>query len=133
MIDKGIEMLIEDPRAESVRPITISPKHPYKMWCFIEKTEYIEPFLIGQFQSGTEPYNMGRNQLPVAYVQVGAMEVLRYKTLMKQRSMSGNRVRALLVCNPLYTVNIDTELDFMLAEVALQNILERETVSERYG
>src|SRR3989338_6485346 len=52
MIDKGIEMLIEDPRAESVRPITISPKHPYKMWCFIEKTEYIEPFLIGQFQSG---------------------------------------------------------------------------------
>jgi hypothetical protein len=56
------------------------------------------------------------------------MEVLRYRTLMEQRSMAGRIVRGLLVTDPLYTVNIDTELDFLLAEVALRRLLARRRV-----
>ena len=69
---------------------------------------------------------MGRNMLPKAFGQVGAMEILRTETVLRQRSMAGKKVLGLLVSDPLYTVNIDTELDFLVAELALRRLLERQ-------
>ena len=128
LIEQGIQLLLEDPQADSVRPVARSPKHPYKMWRWREGSEYLEPFLSSPPPELKEPANTGRDQLPPVYVQVGAMEVLRYRTLMEQRSMAGRIVRGLLVTDPLYTVNIDTELDFLLAEVALRRLLARRRV-----
>lgn len=126
LIEEGIQQLLADPQADSVRPITLSPKHPYKMWRWVDGSDYLQPFLPPASTGQPEPYNTGRDQLPTVYVQVGAMEALRYETVMVQRSMAGQRVRGLLVSDPLYTVNIDTELDFLLAELALKTLLARE-------
>ena len=126
LIEEGIRKLLAAPEADSVRPITVSPKHPYKMWRWLDGSEFIQPFLPSAPAGRTEPYNAGRSQLPPVYVQVGAMDVLRYETVMVQRSMAGRRVLGLLVADPLYTVNIDTELDFLLAELALKTLLARE-------
>ena len=126
LIDEGIRRLLADPKADSVRPITPSPKHPYKMWRWVDGTDDIQPFLPAASAGLAEPYNTGRGQLPPVYVQVGAMEVLRYQTVMVRRSMAGRRVLGFLVPDPLHTVNIDTELDFLLAELALKTLLTRE-------
>ncbi|HNW94245.1 MAG TPA: hypothetical protein PKM88_15165, partial [bacterium] len=72
--------------------------------------------------SFAEPFNMGRQQLPPVLVQVGAMEVLRYRTLMELHSMAGDCVLGLPIDDPLATVNIDTELDFIVAETAMQRM-----------
>lgn len=126
LIDEGIRKLLADPHADSVRPVTASPKHPHKMWRWLDGSGYLQPFLPAASAGQPEPYNMGRGQLPAVYVQVGAMEVLRYETVTVQRSMAGRWVLGLLVSDPLYTVNIDTELDFLLAEAALKTLLVRE-------
>jgi len=133
LIDEGIRKLLADPTADSVRPITPSPKHPHKMWRWVEGTDDIQPFLPAAPGGPAEPFNTGRGQLPPVYVQVGAMEVLRYETVMVRRSMAGRRVLGLLVPDPLHTVNIDTELDFLLAEVALKILLAREDHAPAVG
>ena len=133
LIDEGIDLLLADPKADSVRPVTLSPKHPYKMWRFVREGPYIEPFIPAQTTGLAEPYNLGRNMLPRVYVQVGAMEILWRKTLLEGHSLAGKTVRSLLVEDPLWTVNIDTELDFLLAEVALQAILKRQEIKQPVG
>ena len=126
LIDEGIRMLMEDPPADSVRPIASSPKHPYKMWRWKEDGRSIEPFIAVESTGLKEPYNLSRNILPQVYMQVGAMEVCRTKTLLADRSLAGKVVRGLLVSDLLYTVNIDSELDFLLAEAVLRQLLERQ-------
>ena len=123
LIDAGIERLLAQPEADSLRPVTPSPKHPFKMWRWGSEQPWIEPFIPAEKTGFSEPYNMGRNLLPPVLVQVGAMEVVRAQVVALQRCMAGRKILGLLVENPLWTVNIDTEMDFMLAEAALRELL----------
>lgn len=124
LIDRGIRMLEEEARADSVRPITPTPKHPFKMWQRDPATEWITPFLAPAQSGFAEPYNTGRNLLPSVYVQVGAMEAVRTPVVLEQRSMAGKNILGLRVEDPLLTVNIDSELDFLAAEAALRARME---------
>lgn len=120
LIDDGIAKLLADPSLDSVRAIASCPKHPFKMWRIRPDDGLIEPFFSAEISGFAEPFNMGRQQLPAVYLQVGVMEVLRRATLMEQRSMAGKRVAPLLVSNELHTVDIDGEVDFLVAEQALR-------------
>ena len=120
LIDRGIEMLLAERDADSLRPVTPSPKHPFKMWQWADGERWVTPFVPTEKTGFTEPYNMGRNLLPPVWVQVGAMEVVRSPVIVRQHSMAGQKILGLRVENPLWTVNIDTELDFLLAEQALR-------------
>ena len=125
-IDEGIGLLLEDPEADSVRPVTPTPKHPYKMWCWDPASPYVTPLMEPTGSGFAEPYNMGRSLLPKVYVQVGAMEAVRSRVVLETSSMAGKKIRGFLVSDPLHTVNIDTELDFLAAEAALKTLLEQE-------
>ena len=122
LIDAGIAKLLEDAATDSVRAVAVSPKHPFKMWKLRRDEDVIEPFFDRDITGFDEAFNMGRQQLPVPYLQVGVMEVLRYRTLIGMRSMAGKRVRPLIIENELHTIDIDTELDFTIAEMALKQL-----------
>lgn len=124
LIDEGISKLLARPDADSLRPVAPSPKHPFKMWRWAQGEGWLEPFLPAEQSNFTEPFNTGRNLLPPVLVQVGAMEAVRVPVILRQRRMAGKKILGLFVENPLWTVNIDTELDFLLAEAALGKLLE---------
>ena len=124
LIDEGIEKLLAQIDADSLRPVTPSPKHPFKMWRWTGEERWIEPFVPAEQTGLPEPFNTGRNLLPPVLVQVGALEAVRTPVILRQRRMAGKKILGLLVENPLWTVNIDTELDFLLAEAALAKLLE---------
>lgn len=118
-IDEGVRLLIENTEADSVRAVTPTPKTPYKMWVYANDGVSIKPLMSGQPSERSESFNMGREQLPQVFVQVGALEVLRYATLTEKKSMAGEKVLPLVIDNPWHTINIDTEIDFRLAEIAV--------------
>lgn len=118
-IDEGIEVLINTPEADSVRPISKTPKHPYKMWKISEDNRFIEPFLSKSFTKMDEPYNLPRQMLPEAYVHTGAMDIMRTLTILNKHSTSGDKV-AYFIMKPECSINIDEPIDFVLAELLLQ-------------
>jgi N-acylneuraminate cytidylyltransferase len=121
-IDQGIEMLLLNSDADSVRAIAPCHKHPYKMWKYESDRHYITPFLDYEFTGLKEGFNMGRQSLPEVYLQVGVMEVLRFNTLINKKSMAGENVLPLNILDEKYTIDIDTEVDFLLAEIILKQI-----------
>jgi CMP-N-acetylneuraminic acid synthetase len=123
LIDRGVEALLNRPDADSSRAVTLSPKHPFKMWRLNDGASTIAPFFPKSVSGFDEPFNMGRQQLPKAYVQVGALDVLRHETLMGDRSMAGKIVVPVIVENELQTIDVDSELDFLVAEQALKILL----------
>lgn len=116
-LDQGIKILINDSKADAVRPITKASKHPYKMWRI--KGDYIVSFLPKSFTKMNEPYNMPRQKLPKAYIHTGAMDVMRKDTILKLKSTSGRRLRYFFMDEDV-SVNIDSETDFLIAEAIMK-------------
>jgi CMP-N,N'-diacetyllegionaminic acid synthase len=113
-IEQGINLLVQNPSYDSVRPITESSKHPYKMWTI--KDGLLEPFLKEEFTWIKEAYNMPRQIFPEVFVQTGAMDVIRINTILKNRSTSWKDI-GFFRMESEDAVNIDSEVDFKFAEL----------------
>ena len=113
-IDKGIKLLIESD-ADAVRSVCPAPKHPCKMWRFVGKRIY--PFLPETI-CGKEAFNMNRQQLPPVFVQNGSVDIIKWETIMIKNSMTGEYIVGMLM-DEKDSVNIDTEIDFLLAEILI--------------
>ncbi len=114
MLDEAIAILRADPAADCVRGVTIPKQTPYKMWrdgqdgCLL-------PLMETEF---AEPYNMPRQYLPNSYWQTGHVDVIRTTTITHKHSLTGTRVRPIMV-DVNFCVDIDTLVDFDLAEEAI--------------
>ena len=116
-IDEGVRMLINaGDGLDSVRPITESPKHPYKMWTI--NGNQIEPFAKTISHGLGEPWNLPRQKLPKVYVHTGAMDIFWRRTLEEKKSTSGSNV-GYFIMTPEDSVNIDSYIDFKLAEILM--------------
>jgi N-acylneuraminate cytidylyltransferase len=76
----------------------------------------LRPLMEGEF---AEPYNMPRQKLPRTYWQTGHVDVIRATTITEKHSLTGTRVRPLLI-DVNNCVDIDSLVDFDLAEDAIR-------------
>ena len=108
-IDNMIELLVNNPTADSVRCIVPSKEIAYKMWRKSED-ERIQPLL----SDIKEAYNMPRQALPKIYYQNACIDVIRASVITEKNSMSGSHI---LGYEMPHNFDIDTEKDF--ADAAL--------------
>ncbi|MCJ7824911.1 MAG: acylneuraminate cytidylyltransferase, partial [Anaerolineales bacterium] len=110
-VDSALDIILENPKAHSVRGVIPSGQNPYKMWK-IDPQGRLLPLIAGEFE---EPYNMPRQQLPQSYWQTGHIDVIRASTILEKESMSGDNILPLIM-DPRYAVDIDTADDHQPAE-----------------
>lgn len=122
-IDRGIETLLAHPEADSSRAICESPKHPYKMWNVPTSGPYLESFLSKSFTGFVDAHNLPRQLFPKVYIHTGAVDVVRPRTILEQKSSSGKQC-AYFFMAPECSVNIDHHLDFDFAEFLMQRRLQ---------
>jgi len=115
-IDKGIELLIENPEADSVRSVSTPSQNPFKMWRIVH--DYLQPVLGS---SSDELYNAPGQSLPAVYWQNGYVDIARYDTIMAKNSMTGQKILP-LVMDDAYPVDIDSLIDFEVAEMFMQKL-----------
>jgi CMP-N,N'-diacetyllegionaminic acid synthase len=118
-IDESIDLLLSDPEADAVRPITEAPKHPYKMWRVNKDSPYLESFLPESFTNIKDAHNLPRQIFPVAYVHTGALDAMRPHTIRELKSTSGRNTRYFFM-KPEDSINIDHQIDFAFAEFLMQ-------------
>jgi len=106
-IDTMIEMLIQNPDADSVRSMSLAKEIPYKMWKKDLNGE-IHP-VVSEIK---ECYNMPRQQLPTAYYQNACIDVVRGAVILNQKSMSGNKILGYEMKD---NYDIDTEEEMKIA------------------
>jgi len=106
-IDRMIEMLLDNPEADSVRSL-IENKGitPYKMWT-LEEGNHAKPLL--SLQGVREPYNSPRQSLPRTYFQNASVDVIRTKCIRDRGSLSGEVVLGYIMDEQY---DIDYEEDF---------------------
>jgi len=106
MIDKAVHMLVDDGEADSLRAVIPVAHTPYKMWSLDEP--YLKPIL--SCPGVPEAYNEPRQKLPTIYWQNGYLDVIRRETITEKRSMTGEKILA-LVMSEEDDVDIDSQRD----------------------
>lgn len=117
-IDDAVQILLQHPDTDAVRTVTPAGQHPYKMWSR-RSDGLLQPFVDPAAHGIDEPYNQPRQALPPAYVQNGSVDVVRADVI-RQGSMTGGVIRS-LVMDPMESVNVDHEVDFLVAEATLES------------
>ncbi len=111
-IDRMIELLLENPEADSVRSIAPAKEIPYKMW-HMDPKGCLSPVM----KDIPECYNMPRQSLPKVYYQNACIDVVRGRVIHEDNSMTGKCIYGYQMDK---NYDIDTEEEFRKAEVYLK-------------
>lgn len=118
-IEKMVKYLADHPDVDSMRCIAPAKEVPYKMWLVdgIKGSDSLENetcVKINPLMTNIdECYNMPRQQLPKAYYQNACIDVIRTKTILEEKSMSGMNIAGYVMDE---NFDIDTEEEFLEAE-----------------
>jgi N-acylneuraminate cytidylyltransferase len=112
LIIKGLDKMIADPEASSLKAVTEANEHPYRHW--VPENKYI----VGYENRIFESYNLPRQELPKTFYSAGDLEIIRRNTII-QGSVSGNKIIPLIL-NKEEVVDIDTQSDWKKAEELLR-------------
>lgn len=116
VIDKAIELFINNPDADSLRSVCLPTQTPYKMWTIVGK--YMEPLLpLTEF---AESFNMPRQMLPKVYWQFGYVDMVRTEVITQKGKMSGDRILPFVIEDE--GVDLDHEEDVIKAEQLLTEL-----------
>ena len=114
LVDEAIRQLLENPQADSVRVVTPSGENPYKMW--VLEQGVMQPFTQVNLH---EAYNMPRQELPVTYWQTGHVEAIRFNTITKKKSLTGDVIMPCIVPHE-YAIDLDNLQQWAFAEYLLE-------------
>lgn len=118
LVDDAVGMLLDHPEADSVRGLVPAGQNPHKMWRVDSVTKQMRNLL--DVPGVPEPYNAPRQALPQIYWQTGHIDAIRPDVILKQSSMSGANMLALMI-EPRYSVDIDSLIDLQKAEWLIFN------------
>ena len=118
-IIEGIQLLkkLGKEKADSVRAVSKASKHPYKMWFLND--ESLKPFVGKNETDIIEPYNAPRQVLPDVYQNNGCMNAFWPEVVLEKKSVTGERIAG-YVMEDWESINIDTEIDFLIAEKLME-------------
>ena len=116
-IDAAIELLLKDPSAHCVRTVKLCSEHPHKMWVMEREGQRIRSFVPLEHKL-PEAHTLAYHLLPIVYVQNASMDILRPSNIWQLRSTTGTEVIP-LVMDEMESVDINSPLDFLLAEIII--------------
>lgn len=100
-VDRGIQMMIDEDEAESVRSVVPPPHTPFKFYRIDEGEKFLRPILKEGypevFERLGEPYNMPRQILPTTWAHVGYLDFVRPQVILEKKSMSGSKIMPLYI------------------------------------
>jgi N-acylneuraminate cytidylyltransferase len=118
LVDDGIQLMIDNPRAHSVRTITEASHSPYKMWT-VNQSGNLNPLL--SIEGVPEPFNLPRQQLPEIWWHIGVLDIVRTDVVTQTNSLSGTIILPLMV-DRKSSADIDTIMDFERASLLAETV-----------
>jgi CMP-N,N'-diacetyllegionaminic acid synthase len=114
-VDEAVREMLADPRADSLRSVSVPAQTPYKMWR--RAGAYLAPLV--EVAGVHDAHSRPRQSLPEVWWQNGYVDVIRPRTVLELASMSGERVLPFVVQDRF------VEIDYADAFAAAEELLRR--------
>lgn len=127
-IDKAIELLINNPDAESVRSVCAPMQPPFKMYRLDDGEKFLKPLLAKEFPEVfakyPEAFNMPRQLLPKVWRHSGYVDAIRSEIILEKNSMSGTKILPLFF-EEWRDIDIDSLKELKYAEEVIKSLREK--------
>jgi CMP-N,N'-diacetyllegionaminic acid synthase len=124
-IDRGVKILLEDKRCDSVRSVCEPIHTPFKMFDLPKGRKYLIPIMKkvhpAVFKKYAEPFNMPRQVLPKIWRHSGYVDIIRSNVISENNSMSGKNI-APLPFDMWRDLDIDSMRDLRYAEIIIKEL-----------
>jgi CMP-N,N'-diacetyllegionaminic acid synthase len=114
-LNEAIKKIKINKNADSLRAVSSPITTPYKMWKI--KNHFLNPLL--NIHKNKEPYNTPRQKLPKVFAQTGYVDIIKYDTIFKMNSLTGNKILSYIVPEDTY-VDVDDKLSFDIAQIYIK-------------
>ena len=118
LVDRAVQLLIDNPNADSVRTITRPAHSPYKMWT-INESGNLNPLLT--IEGIPEPFNLPRQQLPDVWWHIGVLDAVKTNVVTEMNSLNGTVILPLEVDSET-SIDIDSPNDLKRARKLIQDL-----------
>ncbi|MDQ2933240.1 MAG: acylneuraminate cytidylyltransferase family protein [bacterium] len=108
-IDAAIELLVQNPEADSVRTVAEPEQSPYKMYK-VSESGILEPLLA--IDGVAESFNMPGLSLPKTYKHVGYVDVMWRRTIVEKKQMTGHQIIPLILEKAYSGINKPEDWDY---------------------
>ncbi len=108
-IDQAVELLMNNEEADSVRSISLPHQTPYKMWKMGEHCELSSVISI----ESKRVYDGPTQSLPTIYEQDGIVDVVKSRTIIEKKSMSGTKILGYLVKSDVWDIDTTKDLNYI--------------------
>jgi len=120
-VKDAIQVFLNNPEYDSSRSVKKVKEHPDKMWKSTGKD--ITPYNGFNDNLKEDLHSQQYKSLEEIFVQTSSLEILRTKSLIKNKKLSGRKVLA-VYSSGLDSFTIDYEVDFKIAELILDKKLD---------
>ncbi len=117
-IDRCIEMLQQNPSADSLRSVSEAKQHPYRVFR-IDKDGMLLPVMLHEHPV---PYLLRRQDLPKMYYYNCVIDITRPKTIIEKKSMTGDKLLPYIM-DPDDVIDIDSSDDLKILEILFKDRL----------
>lgn len=121
-IDRAISIFLENMECDSLRSVSLADQTPFKMW--LHKKNRLHPAMQIDHDLSSTP----RQMLEKVYWQNGYIDIVRPKTILKLKSMTGKNVLPFIINN---IKDIDYFHDIPIVEEQLKKIISGEHSDEQ--
>jgi CMP-N,N'-diacetyllegionaminic acid synthase len=119
ILNKSIELFKKNyDNYDSLRTVIKNEKSPFKM--YIINKHNLQP-LFKTINNIKEPYNKCRQELPITYLHNGYIDIMKYDTIMKLNSVTGDKIYPFIMNKNEYH-DIDTLEDWEKAENSIKKL-----------
>lgn len=119
LILQCINKLKKDKKASALRTISEPERTPYKMW--VKKGSQLK-YLFNNKEKKKEFFNFNRRKLPKVFWHDGLVDIIKTKTILKYKNVTGNKVLFVENKND-YLIDIDEKKDLKLLNVLIKSKL----------
>ena len=116
-IKKAVDTLVKKKYFDSIRAVSKCREHPGKMWTISNKGSLKE--FINQKHLKIKYHEMQYQSLPEVYIQTSSFEIIKVKSIIKNKNRAGNRIIPFKL-QKLKGMAIDHEEDLILLKHYLQ-------------
>jgi N-acylneuraminate cytidylyltransferase len=106
LIGQAISQMLAAPDADALRSVSPAEQTPYKMWHI--DGERLRPVLT--IEGVPEAHSMPRQSLPMAYWQNGYVDIVRPRTVLELRSMTGQNTLPFVVGGPIHELDYPEQI-----------------------
>jgi CMP-N,N'-diacetyllegionaminic acid synthase len=106
LIERAVQLMLQNPDADALRSVGTAEQTPYKMWRI--EGSFLRPLI--ELPGYPEAHSMPRQKLPTAYWQNGYVDIVRPRTILELESMTGNVVLPFVVEGKIHELDYPDQI-----------------------